>query len=113
MDALHATHALDPAGASDPAAHGRHSVAPAVRANVATAHGVQFAAPPLAEMWADDAIWLPRVLAGARVRGDFRFADHSTITRSSVVDVPAGERVCAHVADAATAVLVLKVRGTQ
>jgi len=63
-------------------------------------------APPLSEMWADDALWLPRVLAGARVRGAFRFADHSTITRFTLADVPGGERVCAHVEDAATAVLV-------
>lgn len=63
-------------------------------------------APPLAEMWADDALWLPRVLAGARVRGAFRFADHSTIVRFTLAEVPVGEPVCPHIEDAATAVLV-------
>lgn len=31
------------------------------------------AALPLDEMWADDAFWLPRVLAGERLAGHFRF----------------------------------------
>jgi len=31
------------------------------------------AALPFAEMWEDDRIWLPRVLAGERLRGDFLF----------------------------------------
>lgn len=30
---------------------------------------------PYANMWADDAIWLPRVLAGERLKGAFTFAD--------------------------------------
>ena len=33
------------------------------------------AALPLDEMWDDDRYWLPRVLAGERLRGDFLFSD--------------------------------------
>jgi len=31
--------------------------------------------PPFAQMWQDDAIWLPRVLAGATIDAGFVFAD--------------------------------------
>ena len=34
---------------------------------------------PLDDMWADDKFWLPLVLSGADVRGDFTFQDQSTI----------------------------------
>ncbi|RLF06242.1 MAG: NUDIX hydrolase, partial [Thermoprotei archaeon] len=30
---------------------------------------------PFDEMWADDRVWLPHVLAGHRVRGRFRFSE--------------------------------------
>lgn len=35
---------------------------------------------PYAEMWSDDAIWLPKVLAGAYVRGDVHFGGENQIT---------------------------------
>jgi 8-oxo-dGTP diphosphatase len=31
---------------------------------------------PYDEMWADDRLWVPHVLAGRRVRGSFRFSEH-------------------------------------
>lgn len=34
---------------------------------------------PFASMWPDDAIWLPQVLAGNRLRGRFRFGEGETI----------------------------------
>jgi 8-oxo-dGTP diphosphatase len=38
------------------------------------------AALPYDNMWADDAIWLPHVLAGKRVEGSFRLSsDHRTL----------------------------------
>jgi len=40
---------------------------------------------PLAEMWRDDAHWLPHVLAGSVVEAEFTFADdRETIARSSL-----------------------------
>ena len=35
---------------------------------------------PYEEMWADDICWLPRVLAGERVRGFFQFSNETMIT---------------------------------
>jgi len=34
---------------------------------------------PYESMWADDAFWLPEVLAGKSVRGTFLFADQTTL----------------------------------
>jgi hypothetical protein len=53
-------------------------VAPACRGEPrASAEGeplwVEADAVPYPEMWPDDAIWLPRVLAGERLLGDFLF----------------------------------------
>lgn len=43
------------------------------------------AALPFAEMWQDDAVWLPLVLAGETVEAEFEFAaDNETVSRSSV-----------------------------
>lgn len=41
---------------------------------------------PFDEMWADDALWLPRVLAGERVRGRFVF-DGDTMLEHELFDV--------------------------
>ncbi|MEA3345036.1 MAG: hypothetical protein U9Q78_02115 [Chloroflexota bacterium] len=38
---------------------------------------------PYEEMWADDRIWLPRVLRGERLDGVFTFADLETIFQES------------------------------
>lgn len=34
---------------------------------------------PYSQMWADDYIWLPRVLAGQKVTGDFLFGENNNI----------------------------------
>lgn len=39
---------------------------------------------PFDNMWADDAQWLPRVLAGERIFGEFYFADEKTIAEFSL-----------------------------
>jgi ADP-ribose pyrophosphatase YjhB (NUDIX family) len=48
---------------------------------------------PLNRMWADDAHWLPRVLRGERVRGDFVFSDHSTIAAFQLEEVELGQPI--------------------
>jgi len=45
---------------------------------------------PLGQMWADDAHWLPHVLAGGDVIGDFTFADQATLVSHSVDKLPPG-----------------------
>ncbi len=46
---------------------------------VETAEAIPFWCPidalPFAEMWDDDRVWLPRLLAGERLEGDFLFDD--------------------------------------
>ena len=63
-------------------------------------------APPYDNMWADDAHWLPLLLAGKRFRGAFHFDGHSTILRQQLSEVAEGEHVCELAPDARTAVLV-------
>jgi len=45
---------------------------------------------PLGQMWADDAHWLPHVLAGGDVLGDFTFADQATLVSHSLDKLPPG-----------------------
>mmetsp|Transcript_34511 Transcript_34511/g.114278 ORF Transcript_34511/g.114278 Transcript_34511/m.114278 type:complete len:415 (+) Transcript_34511:50-1294(+) len=45
---------------------------------------------PLGQMWADDAHWLPHVLAGGDVIGDFTFADQATLLSHSLDKLPPG-----------------------
>lgn len=42
---------------------------------------------PYDAMWPDDKLWLPLFLAGKKFRGEFMFADQSTITSHSVTEV--------------------------
>ena len=44
---------------------------------------------PYADMWADDAHWLPRLLAGERVVGTFEFTDTTTLVRHELESVEA------------------------
>ena len=39
---------------------------------------------PQGEMWADDRIWLPRVLQGERLNGVFTFSDAETIVHQEI-----------------------------
>lgn len=64
-------------------------------------------APPLERMWADDAHWLPRLLAGGPPFGGyFLFRGHDTIVRHELHDVPGGWPP-----EAALAVLVTELQG--
>ena len=47
-------------------------------------------AVPFEKMWVDDEHWLPTVLAGGDVVGDFTFADQMTIVHKDVRRLPAG-----------------------
>jgi len=40
---------------------------------------------PYEEMWADDRVWLPRVLHGERIRGVFTFSDLKTIVHQEII----------------------------
>ena len=44
---------------------------------------------PYGEMWADDPLWLPRILRGEHVRGEFLFKDTDTLLNSRVKSVAA------------------------
>lgn len=39
---------------------------------------------PLEQMWPDDCFWLPRVLAGEKLRCEFTFDENNVITKHSV-----------------------------
>ncbi len=39
---------------------------------------------PYGEMWADDRLWLPRVLRGERLNGVFTFSDTETIVQQEI-----------------------------
>jgi len=39
---------------------------------------------PYEEMWADDRLWLPRVLWGERIKGVFTFSDAETIVHQEI-----------------------------
>jgi len=39
---------------------------------------------PYEEMWADDRLWLPRVLQGERIKGVFTFSDAETIVHQEI-----------------------------
>jgi 8-oxo-dGTP diphosphatase/2-hydroxy-dATP diphosphatase len=46
----------------------------------------KFAEIPFAQMWSDDKYWLPEVLAGRKIRGEFWFrADDQTLDRFTIV----------------------------
>lgn len=47
---------------------------------------------PLSEMWADDAFWLPRVLAGERLAGSFEFDGDDNVVRHELGPLAAGRR---------------------
>lgn len=51
---------------------------------------------PLDEMWMDDKYWLPAVLAGQDIVGDFVFTDQTTIASQEVQKLPHGEFVKIH-----------------
>ena len=42
---------------------------------------------PFAEMWPDDIFWLPKVLAGSRVRGQFTFAPDESVLEHTLEEV--------------------------
>ena len=63
-------------------------------------------APPVHRMWADDAHWLPLLLAGKRFAGRFHFEGHQAIKRFELRELGEGEAVCEEVGDPATTVLV-------
>jgi 8-oxo-dGTP diphosphatase len=42
---------------------------------------------PYEEMWADDTLWLPEVLAGGKVQGFFHFEDDTLLSHRVVVEV--------------------------
>ena len=46
---------------------------------------------PLGEMWADDQYWLPHLLAGHDVLGEFVLADKSTLVEHDVEVLPSGQ----------------------
>ena len=46
---------------------------------------------PYARMWADDAIWLPRVLAGNKVRATFTFGEGDVVLNHTLEKVEADE----------------------
>lgn len=46
-----------------------------------------YAAIPFQQMWADDHIWLPHVLAGKSVRGHFHFADDELTILNQTLEV--------------------------
>ena len=47
------------------------------------------AAPPFDRMWDDGKIWLPRVLAGERLRATFSYAaDNETVTAATIALLP-------------------------
>lgn len=48
---------------------------------------------PLDKMWADDAYWLPLLLAGKCFRASFHFVGHATIVQHSVEEVSGPEGV--------------------
>lgn len=39
---------------------------------------------PYAQMWADDPLWLPRLLKGEKLQGKFEFGDHENIINYSL-----------------------------
>ena len=47
-------------------------------------------AVPFDKMWVDDEHWLPTIIAGDDVIGDFTFADQMTIVHKDVRRLPAG-----------------------
>lgn len=61
---------------------------------------------PLANMWLDDAHWLPLVLAGHTLRASFDFDGLTNITRTDVNILPKGGSPCSFVEDAASVQLV-------
>ncbi|RHY35251.1 hypothetical protein DYB25_002416 [Aphanomyces astaci] len=46
---------------------------------------------PYPSMWADDSIWLPHVLEGHRITGQFDFADDETTVLHHVLDLDGNE----------------------
>jgi 8-oxo-dGTP pyrophosphatase MutT (NUDIX family) len=42
---------------------------------------------PFAQMWPDDIFWLPKVLAGEKIRGEFTFAEGDIILKNKVSPV--------------------------
>jgi 8-oxo-dGTP diphosphatase/2-hydroxy-dATP diphosphatase len=55
-----------------------------------------FASIPYGDMWIDDQHWLPLVLEGQRVFGEFRFADEKTLTEFTIGPLLAHEAKAAH-----------------
>ncbi len=42
---------------------------------------------PYDQMWADDVLWMPLVLAGKKVRGEFTFAEENKLKKHKVLEV--------------------------
>ena len=39
---------------------------------------------PYSQMWADDQIWMPMILAGKKVEGEFLFGDDNNILEHNI-----------------------------
>jgi hypothetical protein len=48
---------------------------------------------PYASMWSDDAIWLPRVLAGETITADFVFDENQGVQEYKIESIADGENV--------------------
>ncbi len=42
---------------------------------------------PYNRMWSDDRLWLPKVLAGEKIKGYFEFDEHERVTKSSIEEL--------------------------
>lgn len=52
---------------------------------------VSWDAVPLEQMWPDDSFWLPALLDGKDVVGEFTFSDKATIVKQTVTQLEPGE----------------------
>ena len=63
---------------------------------------------PYADMWADDALWMPLLLEGSRFRGSFHFRGHGEIVRHALerVDPSDASPLCPYIKDVAADILL-------